>query len=118
MRWSGSKAGFASAKGRLRIHRALNRIDRASKLGKHTIPAVFAMRPRYAPQSDPSRIARRSVKPLQRADLIGAHETAIALHVCREDSHQPPLHPLFGQIKPLKSEIQPGSSKHVGLLSG
>jgi hypothetical protein len=26
----------------------------------------------------------------ERADLISAHETAIALHVCREDSHQPP----------------------------
>jgi hypothetical protein len=24
---------------------------------------------------------------LERADLIGAHEAAIALHVCREDGH-------------------------------
>jgi hypothetical protein len=29
-------------------------------------------------------------EPLERADLIGAREPAVALHVCREDGYQPP----------------------------
>jgi hypothetical protein len=29
-------------------------------------------------------------EPLERADLIGTHEAAVAFHVCREDSYELP----------------------------
>ena len=83
------ETGVRLGQGGLRIHRALHRIHRASKLGKDTI----ARRVRYAAPMLPNEpVEDRAAlgEPLERADLIGAHEPAVALHVCREDSYQPP----------------------------
>ena len=84
MRLSGDRWEFASAKSGLRIHRALHGVHGAPKLRKDTI----AGRVRYAAPVVPNEpIEDRPAlgEPPERADLIGAHEAAIALHICRED---------------------------------
>ena len=89
MRLSGRRLEFASAKSGLRIHRALHRIHGASKLRKDTI----ARRVRYAAPVVPNEpIEDRPPlgQPLERADLIGAHEAAVALHICCEDCDELP----------------------------
>jgi hypothetical protein len=40
----------------------------------------------YEPIEDRAALGQ----PMECANLIGTHETAIALHVCGEDSYQPP----------------------------
>ena len=84
MRLSGDRLEFASAKSGLRIHRALHGVHGAPKLRKDTI----ARRVGYAAPMVPNEpIEDRPAlgEPLERADLIGAHEAAIALHICCED---------------------------------
>ena len=83
------ETGVRFGQGGLRIHRALHRIHGASKLGKDTI----ARRVRYAAPMLPNEpIEDRPAlgEPLERADLIGTHEPAVALHVCCEDCNQLP----------------------------
>ena len=63
---------------------ALHRLHSASELRKDLSPAAFAMRPRWSPMSL-SRIARRSVSPLKRADPVSTLQAAAALDICRED---------------------------------
>ena len=45
---------------------------------------MFAMRPPWFPMNL-SRIARCSVRPLERSDLVNAHEAAVALDIRCED---------------------------------
>src|SRR5262245_9551677 len=74
--------------GLLRSHSALHGIYGATKLRKDAV----ARRVRYAAPMLPDHpIEDRAPlsEPLERADLIGTHEAAVALHVCREDSHKP-----------------------------
>ena len=83
------ETGVCFGQGDLRLYRALHCLYGTSKLGKNAI----ARRVRYAAPVVRNELIedRSSVsKPLERADLIGAHQPAVALHVCREDSYQPP----------------------------
>jgi hypothetical protein len=63
-------------------------------------------------------LAPVGLQGLKRPDLIRTHQAAVARDVTRQDRRQTPFHPLSGQKMPLKSEIRPRTSKHVGLLSG
>ena len=85
----GRETGVRFGQGRLRIHRALHRIHGAPKLRKDTV----ARRVGYAAPMVPNEpIEDRPTlgQPPERADLIGAHEAAIAFHICCEDCNQLP----------------------------
>jgi len=83
------ETGVRFGQGSLRVYRALHRLYGTSKFGKNAIARCV----RYAaPVVHNELVEDRSSlsKPLERADLIGAHQPAVALYVCREDSYQPP----------------------------
>jgi len=85
--WRESCIGFGQ--GRLRIHRALHRVNRAPKLGKNTVARrVGYTTPMFPNEPVEDRPPLR--EPLERADLIGAHETTVAFHIRCEDCHQLP----------------------------
>ena len=71
--------------GSLRLHRALHGVHSASELRKDTV----ARRVRYAAPVVPNEPVEDCApfgQPLERADLIGAHEAAIAFDIRCEDS--------------------------------
>jgi hypothetical protein len=70
--------------GSLRIHRAPHGVNGTSELRKHAI----ASRVRYAAPvlpNEPVEDCAAFGQPFERADLVGAHETAVALNICCED---------------------------------
>ena len=84
IRRSGERVAVSFGQSSLRLNRALNRIHSASKLGKDTV----ARRVGYTTPMFPNELIedRPAVgEPLERTDLIGTHETAVALHICCED---------------------------------
>src|SRR5262245_38310327 len=85
----GRQAGVRFGQGGLRIHGALHRIDSAPELGEDTITRRVGYAPPMLP-NDPIKDRAPLSEPLERADLIGAHEPAVAFHVCREDGYQLP----------------------------
>jgi hypothetical protein len=81
MRQSGARPPFASA---MCLYRALHRLYSASELRKDTI----AGRGRYAAPvvpNEPVEYCAPFSEAGERADLISAHQAAIALHICCED---------------------------------
>src|SRR5262249_42004814 len=81
------ETGVRSGQGGLRIHRALHRFHGASELGKDTV----ARRVRYAApvhSNEPVEDCAPFGQPLERADLVRAHEAAVALDICCEDSDE------------------------------
>ena len=72
------------SKSSLCLHRALHRFHSTPKLGKHAV----ARRVRYAAPmfaNEPVEDHAPFGQALERADLISAHEAAVALHICCED---------------------------------
>ena len=68
----------------LGLHRALHGVHRASELRKDAI----ARRVRDAASvltNDPIEDRAPFGQPRERADLVSAHEAAVALHICCED---------------------------------
>jgi hypothetical protein len=73
--------------GSLRVHRALYGVNGAPELRKDTI----ARRVRYAARVLPNEPVEDRApfgQTLERADLIGTHEAAVALHICCEDCNE------------------------------
>ena len=71
----------------LRIHRALHGVHGASKFGKDTV----ARRVGYAAPMLPNEPVEDRApfgQPLERADLISAHEAAVALDIRCEDDDE------------------------------
>ena len=71
-------------KGSLRLHRALHRLYSASELRKDTI----ARRVRYAAPVFPNELVEDCApfgQAFERADLVDAHEAAVAFDICCED---------------------------------
>ena len=67
----------------MRLH-TLHRVNGASELGKHAI----ARRVRYAAPvvpNEPVEDCTAFCQALKRANLISAHEAAVALNICCED---------------------------------
>ena len=80
---------MSSLRPRQSFDRALHRVYSTPELGKDTV----TRRVRYtAPVLPNELIEDRSPlsQSLERADFIGAHETAIAFHICCEDCNQLP----------------------------
>jgi len=78
------ETGVRFGQGSLRLYRALHRLHSASELRKNTI----ARRVRYAApvfSNDPVEDCAPFGQALERADLITAHQAAVALHICCED---------------------------------
>jgi hypothetical protein len=76
----GVRLGYGS----LRLHRALHGFNRTPKFGKHTV----ASRVRYAAPVFPNEPVQDCAplgQTFERADLILAHEAAVALHIRCED---------------------------------
>ena len=81
------QAGVCFGESSLRLHRALHGIHGAAELRKDTV----ACRVR-----DAASVVRNGLvedrtalsEPLERPNLISAHEAAIAFHVSREDCYQ------------------------------
>jgi hypothetical protein len=94
------------------------RIHGTGKLNQHAVARGFDDPPAMRGDGGVNERLSDRLEPGQRAFLVDAHETTIAGNICRQYGCQPPFHPFSGQKMPLKSEIQLGSSKHVGLLSG
>ena len=66
------------------MHSALHGVNGATELRKDTI----ARRIRYTAPMVPNELVEDRApfsQALERADLISAHETAVALHICHED---------------------------------
>ena len=80
----GQETGVRFGESRLRLHRASDCVNGASELRKDTI----ARRVRYAAPVVPNALVENCApfsQALERADLISAHEAAVALDVCCED---------------------------------
>jgi hypothetical protein len=78
------ETGIRFGQSGLRIHRALHGIDRAPELRKDTV----ARRVRYAAPVVPYELIEDRApfgQALERADLVSAHETAVAFDICCED---------------------------------
>ena len=76
--------GPSSAKGGLRLHRALHGFNGAPELRKDAI----TRRVRYAApvfSNEPVEDYAPFGQPFERADLVSAHEAAVALDICCED---------------------------------
>jgi hypothetical protein len=83
----GCETGVRFGQGGLRLHRALHRFYSASELGKDTI----TRRVRYAAPvfpNDPVDDCAPFSQAFERADLVSAHEAAVALHICCEDRNE------------------------------
>ena len=83
------ETGVRLGQGGLCLHRALHSVYGAAELRKNAI----ARRVRYAAPvfpDEPVEDCPPFGQPLERADLIRAHETAVALYVCREDGDELP----------------------------
>ncbi len=77
-----ARVGFGQ--GSLRLYRALHRLHSASELRKDTI----ARRVRYAAPvfpNEPVEDRAPFCQPFERADLVSAHEAAVAFDICCED---------------------------------
>src|SRR5262245_34373370 len=78
------ETGVRFGQSSLRLHGALHGIYGAPELGKDTV----ARRVGYAApvfSNEPVEDCAPFSQPLERADLIGAHEAAVAFHIRRED---------------------------------
>jgi len=78
------KADVRISERSLRLHGALHRVDGASKFGKNTV----ARSVRYAApviRNEPVEDCPPLGQSFERADLVVAHETAVALDICCED---------------------------------
>jgi hypothetical protein len=69
----------------LGVHRALHRVNGASKQ-EHCRPPCSLCGP--VVPNEPGEDCAPFRQPLERADLIGAHEAAVALHICCEDGDE------------------------------
>ena len=81
IRW---ETGVRFGQSGLRLHRALHGVHSASELRKDTI----ARRVRYAAPVFPNEPVEDRApfgQPFERADLVSAHEAAVALDICCED---------------------------------
>ena len=63
-------------------------------------PVVLTMRPRCSAIFGSTSSRRRAFKRSERAFLVGAHQTAVASDISREDGRQPPFHALVGHGAP------------------
>ena len=89
MRRLGSVLALTSAKRSLRLHGTLHSVHRTSKLRKDTV----SRRVRYAAPVLPNEPVEDRApfgQSLERADLISAHEAAVALHIRCEDCDELP----------------------------
>jgi len=76
--------GVCFSQSGLRLYRALHRLHSASELRKHTV----ARRVRYAAHMVPDELIKYGSalsEALERADLVNAHEAAVAFDICCED---------------------------------
>jgi hypothetical protein len=83
----GCETGVRFGQGGLRLHRALHRFYSASELGKDNI----TRRVRYATPvftNDPVEDRAAFRQTFERADLLSAHEAAVALHISCEDGDE------------------------------
>ena len=83
----GWQAGVRFSQSSLRLHRALHGIHGTPELRKDTV----ARRVRDAAPVVPNGLVEDRAalgQALERPDLVGAHEPAIAFHVSREDCYQ------------------------------
>jgi hypothetical protein len=70
--------------GSLRLHRALNCVNGASELGKDTVASRVGYTAPVLP-NEPIEDRTPFCQAPEGADLVSAHETAVALHICCED---------------------------------
>jgi hypothetical protein len=78
------ETGVRFGESRLRLHRALDCVNGASKFGKHTI----AGRVRYSAPVIPNALVEDRApfgQAFERANLVSTHEAAVALHIRCED---------------------------------
>ena len=84
------QAGVCFRQRRLRFHRALHGVHGAPELRENTV--ARGVRDAASVVRDGLVEDRASLgQPLERSDLVGAHEAAIAFDVSREDRHQASL---------------------------
>jgi hypothetical protein len=81
------QTGVRFGESSLRIHRTLHGVYGAPEFGKNTV----ASRVRYAAPvfaNEPVEDCAPFGQPLERADLISAHEAAVAFNICCEDRNE------------------------------
>ena len=81
------ETGVRFGQGGLRIHRALDGINRASELREDAVARRVCYAAPVVP-NDPVEDGAPFGQPLERADLVGAHEAAVALHISCEDGDE------------------------------
>ena len=114
----GSTSVVASGHRRLDGHRAVYRVHGTGELHQHAVTRCLDDTPVVRGNRWINHLTSMSLQCPQRHDVVYAHQTAVAYDIRRKNSRQPSFHPLSGQKKPLKLQIQPGSSKHARLLWG
>ena len=80
----GCDPGVSFGQRSLRVHRALYGVNGASKFGKNTVASRVGYTAPVLP-NEPVEDRTPFCQAPEGADLVSAHETAVALHICCED---------------------------------